>query len=92
MTVSCYSDANPPAVYSWYRIKQRQFGGEDVTQLVYKNLNGALSLYNVSPNDTARYKCIAMNTPNDIDTTKEEKSERIVNIIVRCKHLFLFMD
>ena len=87
MTVPCYSDANPPALYSWYRTEKTENGDRE-RLLVDKKTDGNLRLFNITSNDTARYTCVASNRPNDEDRSKEETARRTVQIIIRCKFPF----
>ena len=90
MTVPCYSDANPPALYSWYRTEKTQNG--DRERLLFdKKTDGNLRLFNITSNDTARYTCVASNRPNDKDRSKEESARRTVQIKIRCKYPFFLI-
>lgn len=87
VTVKCTSDANPPAYYTWHK-KMRDWTGKLDFHPIEKSgsYSGELTLYNASTNDTADYKCVASNQPNENDRAKQYSDQVLVKVIIRCKY------
>lgn len=84
VTVKCTSDANPPAYYTWHK-KMRDWTGKLDFHPIEKSgsYSGELTLYNASTNDTADYKCVASNQPNENDRAKQYSDQVLVKVIIR---------
>ena len=87
-TVTCKSDANPPARFTWKK-KVKNWRGETVEiNLVEDSYTGELKFYNLTTNDSATYICLAENNPDDKSPSAVYAQNKEIEIIVRCKFNF----
>ena len=84
ITITCECDANPPAFFQWIKYQKNQYG---IIQelLLQKSYSGNLNMYLLTTNDTADYKCIATNYPDNFDRSKEFSTSKKITVNVRCK-------
>ena len=85
ITIKCYSDAVPPATYSWFR-RYKDFRGQvREEKLGEDNKSGELTLYDVKVNDTGEYKCLAFNFPDSKFPNSLHPKHDVMTLKVLCK-------
>ncbi|XP_065663702.1 hemicentin-1 isoform X6 [Hydra vulgaris] len=82
ITITCQSDANPPALYQWFKYEKDLLGIVQ-KRLLQSSFSGDLNLYYLTTNDSADYKCFAINYPDTLDRYKEYKTEKKISLNVR---------
>lgn len=82
MTVRCWSDANPPPTYNWYKVIKTFVGTYERERLGGDSTSGLLKLAHIDRNDTAQYICEAFNRPNRLIPYKVVKKTKEVKVTV----------